>query len=391
MPAPHHGPGDGGRPWYVNEDGHRWRSEPKPDGPWSFHRSLDGYRPTPLIDLPDLAAELGVDRLMIKDESDRLGLPAFKILGASWAICRAIGARIGLDPAGLTLDGLRARLGPAPSLTLVTATDGNHGRAVARMARLLGVAARIYTAAGVSDPALDGIRSEGADLIVESQPYDAVVMTAAASTADRPSELLIQDTSWEGYREIPTWIVDGYTTMLAEMDDQLGLDGPRLSHVVVPMGVGSLAQAVLQHYRSGSAIRPRVIGVEPTTAAGITRSLLAGHVTSVHTTETIMAGLNCGTPSQAAWPWLSGGLDAAVAVTDPEVLEAVRDLHLAGVGAGPCAAAALAALRVIVAEGGADQTSLGPNAHVVLIGTEGIDANPVDWQSFPTRRAADNG
>ncbi len=371
-------PGHGGRPWYVNEHGHRWRAEPQPDGPWSFHRSLDGYRPTPLIDLPDLAVELGLGRLTIKDESDRLGLPAFKILGASWAICRAIGARVGVDPAGLTLDGLRARLGTASSLTLVTATDGNHGRAVARMARLLGVAARIYAAAGVSEAALDGIRSEGAELIVDHQPYDTVVLTAAASAADRPDELLIQDTSWEGYREIPMWIVDGYTTMLAEIDDQLGLGLTKLTHIVVPMGVGSLAQAVLQHYRSMSAVSPRVIGVEPTTAAGITRSLLAGHVAHVDTRETIMAGLNCGTPSQAAWPYLSRGLDAAVAVTDPEALEAVRDLHRAGVGAGPCAAAALAALRVIIAAGGADQTSLGPHAHVVLIGTEGFDANPVD-------------
>ena len=98
MSAAQHGPEGDGRPWYLNQHGHRWRAEPQPDGPWAFHRSLDGYRPTPLIELSDLAAELGLGRLTIKDESDRLGLPAFKILGASWAICRTIGARVGVDP-----------------------------------------------------------------------------------------------------------------------------------------------------------------------------------------------------------------------------------------------------------------------------------------------------
>jgi diaminopropionate ammonia-lyase len=265
----------------------------------AFHVTLDGYAPTPLVDLPALAAELGVGHILAKDESSRLGLPAFKALGASWAIHRA----------------LRARADGAP-VTVVTATDGNHGRAVARFARLLGQRASIWVPDGVHPDAVQAIRDEGAQVTATGGSYDEAV-AAAARAAQADEAVLVQDTSWDGYEQIPTWIVEGYTTLFTEIDAQLaeaGLGSTDL--LVVPVGVGSLLQAALAHYRrTGADPGPAVISVEPVTAACIAASLESGHPVTVDTGVTVMAGLNCGTPSSLAWPYIERGLDAAVAVT----------------------------------------------------------------------------
>ena len=205
-------------------------------------------------ELPALAAELGVGAVLVKDESDRLGLPAFKILGASWAVNCALSKRGGFDTPATGLPELRERVGNA-AITLVTATDGNHGRAVARMAQLLGLAARVYVPAGTTAKTLKAIADEGAQVVQTDLRYDDVVRAAASSTTNRPADILIQDTAWPGYEEIPQWIVDGYSTMFGEIDAQLGDRAPDL--IAVPTGVGSLLQAALQHYPStGSGRRP---------------------------------------------------------------------------------------------------------------------------------------
>lgn len=298
---------------FLNPAAGDWRCAPAPGGVFEFHSGLPGYRPTPLTRLPALLP--GTD-VLVKDESDRFGLPAFKYLGASWAISQA-----------LTPDVRR----------LVAATDGNHGRAVARIAAGLGLSARIVIPSGVSDSAVAAVLGEGA--VVDRLPvsYDEAVRVAA-SLAEEPGSLLIQDTSWPEYEEIPQAIVDGYSTMFVELD---GLE-PDL--VVVPAGVGSLAQAAVTHFRSRGATT-RVMTVEPVTAACVLTSLEAGELTTVVTGDTIMAGLNCGTPSALAWPYLRAGLDAAIAVSDDECRTALADLHAAGIPAGPCGASALAALH----------------------------------------------
>ena len=126
-------------------------SSSRPVGPVAFHRKLPGYCPSPVFDLVDLAADLGVGRLLVKDESNRFGLPAFKMLGASWATYRRLVERLGAEPGPWsTLDELAWFLTPILPLDLATATDGNHGRAVARLARLLGLGARIFVPAGTS-------------------------------------------------------------------------------------------------------------------------------------------------------------------------------------------------------------------------------------------------
>lgn len=344
----------------------------------AFHRTIEGYGVTPLTELPTVAAELGVGRVFLKDESERLGLPAFKILGASWAVARSLAERFDVETSTVSIQSLRAAIGDS-AVTLVTATDGNHGRAIAHLAKLLGIRARIYTPSGVSEAAIEGIRSEGADIIELDAAYDDVVRAAAASTEGRETELLIQDTSWPGYERVPRWIVEGYTTLFSEVDEQLSGKGLAPDVVVIPTGVGSLLQAAVEYYRGVSHARPAVIAVEPTAAACVGASLHAGEVRSVDTSRfTIMTGLRTGTTSEIAWPTLRDGLDLAVAVDDADARSAVGTFSELGFDVGPCGAASLAGIRAAMAEPKL-RSALGmpESGVIVLLSTEGLAANPL--------------
>jgi diaminopropionate ammonia-lyase len=346
--------------WFAR-DARGWTCEPPDGDAAAFHRRLPGYAATPLVEAPGLAAELGVGRLFVKDESARFDLRAFKFLGASWAGFRAVAARTGYaGPAAL--DGLRAQLreretSPGANLALVTATDGNHGRAVARTARLLGLPARVYLPKVVPDVVIDRISAEGARITVVDADYDGAVLAARSDAEGDADGLLIQDTAWDGYEEVPSWIVDGYETLFAEIDAQLSAAGvDAVDLVSVQVGVGSLAQAAVAHYRSSAlaaSARPRLLSVEPDTAACVLRSLADGALVSVPTDVTLMNGLNCGTPSAIAWPYLRGGLDAAIAVTDDQARAAIASLTAAGISAGPSGAAGLAGLRAALTGAGA--------------------------------------
>lgn len=361
-------------PAFLNPSGRGWRAEPLRESPRGFHRSLPGYARTPLTPVPELAAELGVGAVLVKDESRRLGLSAFKILGASYAIARALSARLGLDEAP-PLGVLRERLAAYQRVSLVAATDGNHGRAVAHVAGLLGVPSTIYVPRGVTPQAKAAIVAEGAHLVELQQSYDQVVAHAAARSGG--NAVLIQDTSWVGYVDVPQWIVDGYATLVQEADEQVaeqGLCCPDL--VVVPAGVGSLAQAVVHHYRSTDCA-PAILVVEPDTAASVTTSLHAGRIVTVDTGDTVMTGLNCGTVSEIAWPTLRGGVDASVTVTDAQALAAVLELVDLGVDSGPCGAATLAALRMVASDDEhRRQLGLTEQSTALLLSTEGTAANP---------------
>jgi diaminopropionate ammonia-lyase len=345
--------------------------------PLDLHRRLPGYAVTRLHDAPALASANGVGQVWVKDESARLGLPAFKMLGASWAAYRALVARLGRDPEPWAdVEELRRAFAPLRPLTLATATDGNHGRAVARMAALLGLDADVYMPQGTAAARIAAIEGEGARVTVVDGDYDHAVAVAASTTNDR--RLAIQDVGWPGYEQVPAWVVDGYATIFWEVDDQLaarGEDGPDL--VVVPVGVGGLAAAAVRHFRhQGRRKPPRLLGVEPLAAACVLASLRAGRIVTIpgpH--DSIMAGLNCGTPSAVAWPYLQAGLDAVVAVADERARQAMRDLAAAGIVAGETGAASLAGLAE--AAGGREAGALrrvlglGPQTRVLLLCTEG--------------------
>ncbi|MBC3982362.1 pyridoxal-phosphate dependent enzyme [Streptomyces sp. AC536] len=395
---------------------------------------MPDYAPTRLVELPSLAAELGVGRVFVKDESSRLGLPAFKALGASWALHRVLaerggatagasgaaepvdaGAGVAAGPAGTEHGPIGAAAGPAGAgvvagaaepVTFVTATDGNHGRAVARIARLLGQRAHVFVSRGVHPEAVAAIEGEGARVTRVAGPYDLAVREAARAVEDAGDgpgagsgsgreaspTVLVQDSGRPGYERIPGWIVEGYATLFAEIDAQLAAAGAGAPDLVaIPVGVGSLAQAAVTHYRapapdtnsgsgSGAGPGPALLAVEPEAAACVLESLRRGERVSVATGDTAMAGLNCGTPSSLAWPALRAGLDAAVAVSEARAARAVRDLAALGVPSGPCGAASLAGVRAaLTGDGAADRRAalgLGPTATLVLLSTEGPAANP---------------
>jgi diaminopropionate ammonia-lyase len=343
----------------------------------AFHRRLPGYAPTRLVHAPTLARMLDVRDVWVKDESSRFGLPSFKILGASWATYRALDARAGgAIPAWHTLDELSRHLEPLKPLTLVAATDGNHGRAVAHMARLLGLHAHILVPEGMAPARIEAIQGEGAAVTIVQGTYDDAVEQAAALASDRT--LLISDTGWPGYEDVPAWVVEGYSTIFWEVDDQLAEAGKRAPDLVaVQMGVGALASAVVRQYRRPALeTRPRIVGVEPTGAACVLASAQAGERISIPGPHrSIMAGLNCGIPSATAWPLVSQGIDLFVAIDDEYAAAAMRALAAAGVVSGETGAAGLGGLLAILRGAEAprirDELGVGQASSVLVLSTEG--------------------
>jgi diaminopropionate ammonia-lyase len=355
------------------------------DGPQRFHATMPGYRPTPLRPATRTAERLGVREVLVKDESSRLGLPSFKILGASWAVHHALLEGSGLSREEVpTFDALRAHvrsMRPPPALS--AATDGNHGRAVARMAALLGLDARIYVPAGTVRARIEAIAGEGASVEVVDGGYDDAVRRSARDAGERC--LVISDTSWPGYESVPRWVIEGYATIFAEVDDQLAERGMEsVDLVAVPMGVGALAAATVSHFWTGGRRRPVLVGVEPTSAACVLESVRRGAIATLeHPQDSIMAGLNCATPSLVAWPIVSRGLDVYVAVADERVPTAMRLLAEDGVVAGETGAAGLAGM-LRLAEAAKDghlppELELGPDKRVLLLCTEGA-TDPVAYR-----------
>ncbi len=336
-----------------------------------FHRRLPGYRPTPLVRAVRLASELGVGELLIKCESERFGLPAFKMLGASWATYRAVCRHLGEQPGPWEdVDELAHLLKGLLPFRLAAATDGNHGRAVARMARWLGFDARIFVPQGTTRGRIDAIASEGAEVTVVAGDYDDAVRRSAEEAGARC--LVISDTSWPGYEDVPRWVVEGYSTLFAEIGHALHGSGASAPEVAfVPLGVGALGAAAVNFFRAGGGGGPVLVGVEPADAACVTASAAAGRLVTVPGPHrSIMVGLNCGTPSPVAWPLVSRGFDAFVDVEDGWAVDAVRALAGAGIEAGGTGAAALAGVAAWV-RSRQPPFPVGAGSRVLAICTEG--------------------
>ncbi len=344
-----------------------------------FHRSMPGYASSPLAEAPTAAARLGLSRLAVKLETERFGLPSFKILGASWATCRALSRLGGVEPAA-TFDELCAMSARLDGLTLVTATDGNHGRAVAHMARLLGIAARILVPAGTADARIAAIAGEGAAVEIVDGSYDEAVQRAAALADDE--HLVISDTSWPGYEAVPGWVADGYATIFAELAEQLGGgDGGTATPplVAIQIGVGALASAAV---RALAAPERVIFGVEPGDAACVLAAVRAGGPVLVPGPHaSIMAGLNCGLASPVALPDITAGIAAFCAIGDAAAEQAVRLLYADGLRCGETGASGVAGLLALREAHGEDtwtRLGLGPRPAALAICTEG----PTDPASF---------
>ena len=359
------------------EEARRFRLEqPLTREPLRFHERLPGYEPTRLLSAPGVAAALGVGRVYVKDESSRFGLPSFKILGASWAVYRSLVQRLGDPlPAWETFEQLGDLLSPIKPLSLAAATDGNHGRAVARMAALLGLGAHILVPEGTSEARIDAIASEGARVTVVDGDYDEAIRRSASEASDRC--LVIADTSWPGYERVPRWIIEGYGTVLSEVQDALGATGQRVDLAAAQIGVGAFASAVVQHFRSPDARgHTAVVGVEPLDADCALESARAGEIVTVPGPHrSIMVGLNCGTPSMIAWPVLSRGIDLFVGIQDERAREAMRLLAAEGIVSGESGASGLGGLLEVLTGSSTQEQrrALGVDvgSTVLVISTEG--------------------
>lgn len=336
-----------------------------------FHRRLPGYKESPLISLPDTAKELGIKAVFVKDESSRLGLPAFKILGASWGTFRAIASQTGL-PLDTHLEEI-SKTARNAGIVLFAATEGNHGRAVARMGKILNIPVKIFMSRFSDDETVKKIESEGAQVTVIAGDYDQAVARASDESKLAPNGLLIQDNAFEDYEEVPAWIVEGYSTLLFETERQLATKGLKATILVTPIGVGSLGHAVVAYSKSDGR-HISVLTVEPETAACLNDNLRSGRWATTETTATIMNGMNCGTVSPISWPILREGVDASVTISDLDCHDSINYLKSLGLNSGPCGAASLCALRKLALSRSSSSSSssmLDANSVVVLLSTEG--------------------
>lgn len=328
--------------------------------------SWDGYAPTPLVSLADIAREAGVARIDYKDESGRFGLGSFKALGGAYAVLRQV----------------RGAGRPAADIVVTCATDGNHGRSVAWGAKRFGCRCVIYIHETVSQGRADAIAAYGAEVRRVPGTYDDAVRQAAQDAAAN-GWIVVSDTSYPGYVDIPRDVMQGYTIMA---DEVLGQMAAPPTHVFLQAGVGGLAAAVCGHlWETLGDRRPRTVIVEPDRAACLFESARTGKATNVGgALDTAMAGLACGETSILAWEILEEGAEDFMTVTD-EAAFACMQLLAPRVVAGESAVAGLAGLLGAAARPDlARRLGLDENARVLLIGSEG-DTDPALYRKIVGR------
>jgi diaminopropionate ammonia-lyase len=352
------------------------------DRPIDFHRRLPGYRVSPLVEAPRLAEILGVAKVFVKDETSRFGVPSFKILGASWATYAALRERLGPIPDGaLSHESLQSWAAPSRPLTLIAATDGNHGRAVACVARWLGLNARIFVPSFVAPGRCQAIEAEGAELVVVDGVYDAAV-DAALEASRAADSLLISDTARSASDSVPQLVTAGYTTAFAEIEQQLSQSGDdRIDAVAVQAGVGGLASASTSWARFTRRGRsPRVIVVEPEGAACVMAALAAGEPIAVSANQiSAMSVLQCGTVSRTAFANLQAGVSCCLAIEDSWATTAASELRSCGIVTGPSGAAGAAGLIAAFSGplAGPVRQYLGllSDARLLVVATESVAAS----------------
>jgi diaminopropionate ammonia-lyase len=352
-------------------------------------------RPTPLVRLPYLAAELGVAELLIKDESTRLGLGSFKALGGAFAVLTLVleqaGRELGRPLDFPDLDNLAVRA-IAKSMTVGCATDGNHGRSVAAGASMVGAQAAIFVHEGVTEQRVSAIAKFGAKITRVPGNYDDAVAEAARVCAAN-NWTIVSDTSWPGYDRIPSLVMQGYTVMV---DEALAAAGQAPTHVFIQAGVGGLAAAVAGHLAAVLGDRrSKFIVVEPERAACVLQSAQAGRPIKIaHGEPTVMAMLECYEPSFVAWRVLQRCADAFMTVSEQDAVDAMCILaNPQGddrpIVAGESGAAGLAGLtRVCRDPSLREMLDLDSLSRVLLINTEGA-TDPVRYGSLVGKTPAE--
>jgi diaminopropionate ammonia-lyase len=338
-----------------------------------YHKTLSAYKPTPLIKLNGLAEKLGVKEIFVKDESKRFGLNAFKCLGASYAINEYLKKNKG-------------------EFTFCTATDGNHGRAVAWASKIFNQKAVVFVPYHTVETRISTIKNEGAEVIVVNGDYDKTVEEAKEQSI-KNGWILIQDSSWQSYTDVPMNIMRGYLTMFYELEEQFHKnDEPKVDFIFLQAGVGSwAASAVVYYLNKHKTNLPKLILVEPYEADCVLESVKRGQIsTSTKSQKTIMAGLNCGTPSLIAFNILKNGIDLFISIPDKYSEEAMRQFYYSEkddpqIFSGESGAAGLAGLLALLNDKDLEEVKklIGMNKEsgILLFNTEG-DTDPVNFKNI---------
>ena len=362
----------------------------------NFHKSFAEYKVTPLHSLNELSKELGVSKIWVKDESYRFGLNAFKVLGGSYAVGKYLADKLNMDISELPFEKLRSKeikekLG---DITFVTATDGNHGRGIAWAAKQLGQKSVVFMPKGSSEVRLNNIRKEGAEASITDLNYDDAVRLAN-KYAHEHNGVMVQDSAWEGYTDIPTWIMQGYATLIDEAIEQIKEEGEEIpTHVFLQAGVGSFAGSIQGYLASEfGENRPITTIVEPNEAACIFNSVnqkdgkphsVTGYM------PTIMAGLACGEPNIVSWGILRDYADMYISCPDYVTARGMRILGnpLKGdpkVISGESGAVCLGMMSIILQDNNLKEISqklnINKNSKILIISTEG-DTDPVSYRKI---------
>jgi len=340
------------------------------DDAFEYHNQLEDYSKTPMIQLNTLAKKLGVNKIFIKDESKRFGLNAYKVLGASYAIHKILSKN------------------PKVS-TFCTATDGNHGIAVAWSCNINKKESVIYVPKETSDERIQNLTAIASRVYKTDLNYEETC-ELAKTTSERMNWQLVQDTSWEGYKKIPAYIMSGYLTQFKELEDEINIiNKPKADIVFFQTGVGSWAASGIWYYLNRyGANRPKIVLVEPIESAGVFESFINGKRISPNGSfKTIMAGLNCGIPSKIAWKIIKNGCDACLRISDKYAKEAMRSLFYnlnsdPKITSGESGAAGLAGLMKCIKDKSLDDLrahiGLSSESRILVFNTEG----DTDKESF---------
>ena len=363
----------------------------------AFHESFPQYSVTPLVKLDHMATYLGLKEVYVKDESYRFGLNAFKVLGGSFAMARYIAKQTGKDVSELpynvlTSDELRNEFGQA---TFFTATDGNHGRGVAWAANKLGQKSVVLMPKGSTQTRLNNILKEGAKATIEEENYDECVRMANAMAEKTENGVMVQDTAWDGYEEIPAWIMQGYGSMAGEAAEQLReVSVNRPTHVFVQAGVGSLAGAVVGYFTNLYPENPpKFVVMEAGAAACLYKGAVAGDGDPRIVggdLQTIMAGLACGEPNIIGWDILRNHVSAFVSCPDWVAAKGMRMLAAPVKGdpkviSGESGAVGMGVISTIMEDDEykelRDALELNRDSKVLMFSTEG-DTDPDKYKKI---------
>ena len=353
-----------------------------------FHKSLEGYNPTPFVELKKVPGIFGTGTILVKDESKRFGIKAFKALGASYAIFRML-KNFWESKFGTEFDQFsfrdKEKLERLGKLTFCAASDGNHGRAVAWTARILGQRSVIFMPSETVKSRVENIESENGKVVIVKGTYDDCVKTAAIEAA-KNGWYEIADTAYPGYTEIPSWVMNGYSTLFREMEDKISeYKIGKNDLIFLQAGAGAFAAAGASWLvKKLGKDRPKIIVVEPIEASCYLESVEAGQaIATKGKMETIMAGLNCGVPSILAWPILRDSADLFISIPDNYAKEAMKLYGKESIVSGESGASGLAGLIAIMSDPdlrrAKEKIGIGKDTRVILINTEG-DTDPENYK-----------